>query len=665
MAPNRLAAESSPYLRQHRDNPVDWYPWGDEAFQQAREHDKPILLSIGYSACHWCHVMAHESFEDDTTAAVMNAHFVNVKVDREERPDVDAIYMEAVQAMTGHGGWPMTVFITPDGEPFYGGTYFPKTGRPGMPSFLDLLAAIDDAWRTRRPELLEQAARMADAIRTNTAFAGGERSPDRALLDAAGTALLANVDRARGGIGRAPKFPQTMSLDLLLRLHARTGDPELLDAVTISLDAMASGGIYDHLGGGFARYSVDDVWLVPHFEKMLYDQALLVRVYLHAWQVTHEPRYLQVVDETIGYVLRDLAHPEGGLYSAEDADSEGVEGKFYVWDLAEVRDVCGADAPHAIMWWGISENGNFEGHNILARWSRGDLLRPGPVERARAALFERRLGRVRPGLDDKVLTEWNALFVSSLAEAAAATGRDDWRDAAIRTGDFLFDHLRRDDGRWLRSWQADTGGRHLGYAADHAALVDACSRLYEATGEPRWVDRARYVADALVELFWDGDEGGLFTTGHDAEKLVARQKDLLDGATPSASSVAAVALLRLGALTGEAAYDDRARRLVGRPGDAPGRHPTAFAHLLAAIDIAVGPAAEIVVVGDRADLVREAQQRFLPNAVTAWGHPFASPLWDAREPGMAYVCEGFTCKQPVSTVADLAAQLDALSSGQS
>ena len=665
MVPNRLAGESSPYLRQHRDNPVDWYPWGDDAFEEARKHDKPILLSVGYSACHWCHVMAHESFEDDATAAVMNERFVNVKVDREERPDVDAIYMEAVQAMTGHGGWPMTVFLTADGEPFYGGTYFPKTGRPGMPSFVDLLAAIDDAWRTRRSELLEQAGRMAEAIRTSTAFADADRSPDRALLDAAGTVLLANVDLARGGVGRAPKFPQTMSLDLLLRLHARTGNRELLDAVTVSLDAMASGGIYDHLGGGFARYSVDDVWLVPHFEKMLYDQALLVRVYLHAWQVTGEPRYLQVVDETITYVLRDLSHPAGGLYSAEDADSEGVEGKFYVWDLDEVREVCGDDAPDAIKWWGVSASGNFEGHNILARWSRGDLLRPEPVERARAALFARRLGRVRPGLDDKVLTEWNALFVASLAEAASATGRGDWRDAAARTGDFLFDRLRRNDGRWLRSWQAVTGGRHLAYAADHAALVDACTRLYEATGDPRWIERARSVADALIDQFWDDADGGLFTTGHDAEKLVARQKDLLDGATPSANSIAALALLRLGALTGETSYDERARLLIGRLGDAPARHPTAFAHLLAAVDTAIGPAAEIVVVGDRADLVREAQRRFLPTAVTAWGDPFASPLWEGRQADLAYVCEGFTCKQPASTVDELAAQLDELSSAPS
>ena len=660
---NRLAGEASPYLRQHADNPVDWWPWCDDAFDEARRRGVPVLVSVGYSACHWCHVMAHESFEDDATAAVMNERFVNVKVDREERPDVDAIYMEAVQAMTGHGGWPMTVFITPEGEPFYGGTYFPKVGRPGMPSFTDLLVAIDDAWTTRRDDLLEQAGKMAESIRTQTSFASGTAT-GAALLDAAGPALLASIDLARGGVGRAPKFPQTMSLDLLLRLHARTGEQALLDAVMVSLDAMASGGIYDHLGGGFARYSVDDVWLVPHFEKMLYDQALLVRVYLHAWQVTGEARYLQVLDETIAYVLRDLRHADGGLYSAEDADSEGVEGKFYVWSIAEVREVCGVDAADAIKWWGVSEAGNFEAGNILFRWSRGDLLRPPSVERARAALFERRLSRVRPGLDDKVLTEWNALFVASLAECAAATGRDDWRDAAVRTADFLFAELRDAEGRWLRAWQQESGARHLAYAADHAALLDACTRLAEATGEARWIERARGVADAMLERFWDDADGGLFTTAHDAERLVARQKDLLDGATPSANSMAAVGLLRLAALTGEARFEERAATIVAQVGDAPGRHPTAFAHLLAAIDLQVGPVAEIVVVGDRPDLVTEAHRRYLPRAVHAWGEPYDSPLWEHRDAGVAYVCEGFACKQPTRTVPALADQLDEISAAR-
>jgi uncharacterized protein len=657
---NRLAQEASPYLRQHADNPVHWWPWCDEAFAEASRRDVPVLLSVGYSACHWCHVMAHESFEDDATAAVMNAGFVCVKVDREERPDVDAIYMEAVQAMTGHGGWPMTVFLTAEGEPFYGGTYFPKTGRAGMPSFTDLLHAITDAWTTRRDDLLEQAGRMAGAIRTSTSFADGSRPPDRALLDAAAAGILSSIDRQRGGVGRAPKFPQTMSLDLLLRMHARTGDAELLDAVGLSLDAMASGGIYDHLGGGFARYSVDDVWLVPHFEKMLYDQALLLRVYVHAWQVTGAPRYLHVIQETVEYVLRDLLHPSGGICSAEDADSEGEEGKFYVWTVAEVRAIAGDDADAAIDWWGVTPTGNFEGSNILFRPLGAELERPEAVERARAALFAHRTTRVRPGLDDKVLTEWNALFVAALAEAASATGREDWRDAAVRTADFLFDHLRRDDGRWLRAWQESTGGRHLAYAADHGALLDACTRLYECTGDPRWLERARSVAGELDDRFWDADAVGYFTTGHDAERLVARQKDLLDGATPSANSMVAIGLARLGALTGDTALEDRAYSLVAALGDAPSRHPTAFAHVLAAADVLVGPRAEIVVTGDRPDLLTEVRRRFLPRAVLAWGEPISSPLWEGRDEALAYVCESFACKQPAASVAELAAQLDDL-----
>ncbi|MCU1375203.1 MAG: hypothetical protein JWO68_2489, partial [Actinomycetia bacterium] len=387
---NRLAEETSPYLRQHADNPVDWYPWGDEAFAAARERDVPILLSVGYSACHWCHVMAHESFEDPAVAGVMNELFVNVKVDREERPDVDAVYMEAVQAMTGSGGWPMTVFLHPDGRPFYGGTYFPPDARHGMPGFVDLLRAVDDAWRTKRHELDEQAAELTETIRRSASVGGGGAIPGAEALDQAVDGLLAAFDGQWGGLGRAPKFPQTMSLDLLLRRG-------VVDQVVVSLDAMASGGIYDHLAGGFARYSVDERWLVPHFEKMLYDQALLARAYLHAWQVTGFERYRQVLEETVGYVLRDLAAPGGGWCSAEDADAEGVEGKFSVWALDEVLEVGGQATAD---WYGVTAGGNFEGANILHRPVRGDLLRPPEVEAGRAALFQRREGRVRPGLDD-------------------------------------------------------------------------------------------------------------------------------------------------------------------------------------------------------------------------------------------------------------------------
>src|SRR5918998_137593 len=469
---NRLASETSPYLRQHADNPVDWYAWGDEAFAAAREGDKPILLSVGYSACHWCHVMAHESFEDPDIAALMNELFVNVKVDREERPDVDEIYMEAVQAMTGQGGWPMTVFLTPDGRPFFGGTYFPDTRRGGMISFPELCARIDELWRNRRADVDAQAGQLSGALGRTALLEPGEAPPGADALAAARHDLRAEHDQAHGGFGRAPKFPQAMSLDVLVRSLARpagpdasTSDgedgegPDVRTVVETSLDAMAAGGIYDHLGGGFARYSVDREWLVPHFEKMLYDQALLARAYLHAWQVTGQARHRQVLDETLGYVLRDLRHPDGGFYSAEDADSEGEEGRFYVWTPDQVLAALDGDthlADEVMAFYGVTPGGNFEGRTILNRSAhRGELERPPQIEDARRRLFAAREQRVRPGLDDKVLTEWNGLMLAALAEAAAATGRDDWRDAAVANGEFLLRELRRDDGRWLRSWQAD------------------------------------------------------------------------------------------------------------------------------------------------------------------------------------------------------------------
>ena len=655
---NRLADQTSPYLRQHQDNPVDWYPWGDDAFERARSEDKPILLSIGYSACHWCHVMAHESFEDDATAAVMNDKFVNVKVDREERPDVDAIYMEAVMAMTGHGGWPMTVFLTPEGRPFYGGTYYPKERRHGMPAFTDVLEAIDGAWRSQRDEVLGQAERLSEAIRARTTLAGAEGGGELApvLLESAYRQLREQHDDEWGGFGRAPKFPQTSMVDLVIRAYAHNRAPDTLQMITTTLDAMASGGIYDHLGGGFSRYSVDAFWMVPHFEKMLYDQAGLARVYLHGWQATGEERWRQVLEEIVAYVLRDLRSPEGGLYSAEDADSEGEEGKFYVWRVEEIEDVLGVDAPAAIEWYGVTKAGNFEGANILHRPVRGDLLRPREIESGRARLFDARLARVRPGLDDKVLTEWNGMFLSTLAEAAAACDRDDWLTAAVETGEFLLQSLRRPDGRWLRSWQ---GGRaqHLAYAADYAWLVDAFTRLGEATGQARWIAEARRAADAMLELFWDRDGGALFTNGDDAERLIVRSKDLLDGATPSANSVAAVALVRLGALTGEERYTSHGERILQVVHEPLTGHPTAFTYALAAVDMLVSGVTEIAVVGDRHDLVEAVQRRFLPNAVLAWGEPYDSPLWHARADGHAYVCRNYACQAPVTSAEELLEQL--------
>ena len=661
---NRLANEASPYLRQHRHNPVDWYPWGPEAFAAAAERDRPVLLSVGYSSCHWCHVMAHESFEDPDTAAVMNELFVNVKVDREERPDVDAVYMDSVQALTGRGGWPMTVFLTPDGKPFYGGTYYPDRPRGGMASFRQVMAAVDDAWRNRRGDVAAQASQLTELIeRTGRAVTAGEGPPGAEALDRAAAQIKAAFDPVWGGFGGAPKFPAAMTLASALRLHRRTGDPELLGVVTTSLDAMASGGIYDHLGGGFARYSVDQRWLVPHFEKMLYDNALLARAYLHAWLVTGSPAYRQVLDETIGYVLRDLRHPDGGFYSAEDADSEGVEGKFYVWSRAELAAVAGEGAAEAAEWWGVTEAGNFEGANILHRPVRGDLARPPAVEAARLGLFEHREQRVRPGLDDKVLAEWNALMLAALCEAAAATGNPEWTEAAVANGEFLTAALRRDDGRWLRSWQAggdgrEAGARHLACAHDYGALTGAFIDLAELTGRARWIEEARAAADGLIELFWDDESGGVYTTGADAEALVTRPKDLMDNATPSAQSNAAVALLRLGALTGEAGYAEQAEAILSLLGAAACQHPTAFGHLLQAVDMHAGGLDEIVVVGDRPDLVAEARSRYRPNSVLAWGEPYPSPLWAGRQPGFAYVCRQYTCQTPATTPAELAARLD-------
>jgi hypothetical protein len=687
---NRLAEETSPYLQQHKDNPVDWYPWGDEAFEKAKAEEKPVLLSVGYSACHWCHVMAHESFEDPYTAEMMNRLFVNIKVDREERPDVDAVYMSAVQSMTGRGGWPMTVFLTPDGRPFYGGTYFPKGDRHGLPGFTRILEAVVDAWRNRREELLGQAGKLTDALARGNDLSGaaGREGLEDKTLERAVATLEQQFDAHHGGFGGAPKFPQAMTLDFLLRFHVRTGHPEALDMAVATLDAMAAGGMYDQVGGGFHRYSVDAFWLVPHFEKMLYDQATLLRAYLHAHQVTGEDRFRVIVEEIAGYVLRDLAQPEGGFSSAEDADSEGEEGKFYVWSLAELAEVAGEDLPEVVRYWGATEGGNFEGGtNILHVQERG-TTRPEAVERARAKLFARREGRVRPGLDDKVLTGWNAMFASGLAEAAAALGRADWMEAARRNARFLLGELRRDDGRLLRSWQGGRA-RHLGYAEDYAALLGLLVTLAEVD-DVAWLAPAREVAQSLVELFRGpgagGDpqdpgaggvpqeaDGAFFTTGHDAEALIARPRDFFDNATPSANSLAADALLRLAALTGDEKLEAAGVGAMAAVGRLMGDHPTAFAELLGALGRHLGPPLEVAVVGDPGDpataaLAAELHRRFLPTAVSVVAAPGAGaehtplladrPLRDGRP--TAYVCQRFACQTPVNEPAALAAQLDQL-----
>jgi uncharacterized protein YyaL (SSP411 family) len=682
---NRLADETSPYLRQHKDNPVDWYPWGEEAFARARAEDRPILLSVGYSACHWCHVMAHESFEDPATAEVMNRLFVNIKVDREERPDVDSVYMTAVQSMTGRGGWPMTVFLTPEGQPFYGGTYFPKDDRHGLPGFTRLLEAVDDAWRERRDELLDQAGRLAAALARSSALpgAGDGAALSVAVLDRGAAQLAAQFDRRFGGFGGAPKFPQAMSLDHLLRHHVRTGDSGSLDIAVATLDAMAAGGMYDQLGGGFHRYSVDARWLVPHFEKMLYDQATLVRAYVHAWLVTGEERHRRVVEETVGYVLRDLRHPAGGFYSAEDADSEGEEGLFYVWSLDELLDVLSAaglndaEANEVAAWWGVTAGGNFEGRNILnvAGFSLDDApggpgrgaAPPAALERARAALFDHREKRVRPGLDDKVLTGWNGMFLQTLAEAAAALGRADWMEAARANARFLLADLRRGDGRVLRSWQ-DGSARHLGYAEDYAAVLGALVTLAEVD-DVAWLAPAGEIAAGLCDLF--ADPGGFYTTGVDAEALITRPRDVFDNATPSANSLAANGLLRLAALTGETRWQEAGEVAVRAVGAVMGEHPTAFAELLGALERLVAPPVEIAVVGDPGDpataaLVAEVRRRFLPRAVSVAAPPGTgadlTPLLADRSlvqgRPTAYVCQHFACQTPVTAPEALAAQLD-------
>jgi len=653
---NRLGSETSPYLRQHRDNPVDWYPWGPEAFAAAKERGVPILLSVGYSACHWCHVMAHECFEDEEVSNRMNELYVNVKVDREERPDVDAVYMDAVQAMTGRGGWPMTVFMTPSAEPFYGGTYFPKD------TFLKLMDAIDDVYRTRPADVRQNVTALIDAIDSSSQIEPADDLPGVDDLNKAVQALGGAFDAEWGGFGQAPKFPSTFNLELMLRACLSTAGDAPKQIVGTSLDAMASGGMYDHIGGGFARYSVDREWLVPHFEKMLYDQALLCGVYLHGLIVLGQTQWRQVLEETIEYVLAELRHPEGGFYSAEDADSpdehgHGVEGLFYTWTPREVRAALPDSDPVVVEelldWYDITDDGNFEGRSIPNRMSaRGQLARTPELEIARDQLHAARARRDRPGLDDKVLTEWNALFLSALTQSASVLGRQDWLDAAVANGEFLIRELRKEDGRWHRSWQADGNprARHDALAADHAALIDAFTRLAEATGQARWIDEAARTADTMLEWFWDPQNGGLYTTAEDAEALVVRQKDLSDNATPSANSTAAIALYRLAALTGEQRYSNHADRILQLIGGLLTKSHGMSSNALVATDLRRRGTTEIAIVGDRPDLVRLAHSIWRPDTVLAWGEPYDSPLWTDRRDGFAYVCREYTCEAPQDTL---------------
>ena len=660
---NRLADETSPYLRQHRDNPVDWYPWGAEAFAAAEARDVPILLSVGYSACHWCHVMAHECFEDVEVAARMNELFVNIKVDREERPDVDALYMDAVQALTGRGGWPMTVFMTPQRAPFFGGTYFPKD------TFLQLMDSIDDVYRNKPDDVRQNVTALTKALATSTELRPKNDLPGIDTLNAGLQQLARAFDPEWGGFGQAPKFPTASHLELMLRAYMTNAGDGPKRIIETSLDAMCSGGMYDHVGGGFARYSTDREWLVPHFEKMLYDQALLLGIYLKGLIVIGRPDWRLVIEETIAYVLTQLRHADGGFYSAEDADSLGpdgasVEGWFSTWTPAEVRaalpQVDAVTVETLIDWYGITDEGNFEGRSIPSRIAaRGRLIRSPELDAAVAALRAARAQRPRPGLDDKVLTEWNALFLSSLAQAAAVFGRSDWLDAAIANAEFLLRELRADNGRWFRSWQADGNppARHMALAADHAALVDAFTRLAEASGQARWIDEAVRTADTMLDWFFDPEQGGLFTTAEDAEALVVRQKDLTDGATPSANSMAAIALFRLAALTGEQRYANQADRILQLLAAAVDASPGQYSNALVATDLRRRGLTEVVVVGDRPELVRLAQSVWRPDTVLAWGEPYESPLWLERDEGYGYVCRNYSCELPQDTVQGFAEAL--------
>ncbi len=673
---NRLAGETSPYLRQHAENPVDWFAWGDEAFAVARDRDVPVFLSVGYSACHWCHVMAHESFEDDEVAAVLNAGFVPVKVDREERPDVDAVYMAAVLAQNGQGGWPMSVFLTPDGRPFFAGTYFPRRDRVGLPGFRHLLESVSEAWAERRAEVERQAddlaaaaARQAGAglaqapansshrLSPVAVAAAVARPPWRDWLEAALSEMSDRFDQSWGGFGPAPKFPQPGLIELCLRHHRSTGQSQSLHMARHTLRAMAAGGIHDQLGGGFCRYATDRRWTVPHFEKMLYDQAGLLRAYVHAWTVTADPQWLQVAQDVVAYVLRDLRHPAGGLFSAEDADSEGEEGRFYVWSLGEFEAVLGAEAPAAALHFGLAAGPNFEGRNILRLALDTPLVRGTEVQRWRDALFQARSHRVRPQLDDKVLTEWNAMFCSALAEAAAATGRREWKRAAESVGRFLLDNLRDDRGRWLRSWQGGRA-RHLGYAADYAWLVDCFTRLAELSGRRQWLDQARLAADGLLALFHP-DEGPLRTTGEDAPALIVRPTEVLDDATPSATAVAGAALLRLGSLCAEDRFRQAGTGLLHSLDAVVERLPLAGAWALAATELVSEGIVEVVVAGDRPDLLQAVRARYEPTVVLAWGERDQSGLWEGRVDGLAYVCRDRVCASPADSVDALEDRLDA------
>ena len=680
---NRLAKESSPYLLQHAHNPVDWWPWCDEAFEAARAQNKPIFLSIGYSACHWCHVMAHESFENPDIAAIVNEHFISIKVDREERPDVDTLYMSAVQMMTGGGGWPLTVFLTPDRKPFFGGTYFPPTDRYGRPGFPSLLTRVAEAWKTQRDDIEKSAQQLTDAVQKSAAGTPpGQNLPGLASLEQAMAQWRQTFDRTRGGFGGAPKFPPSGALGVLLRQHARTGEDDLLAMVTTTLDAMARGGMYDQLGGGFHRYSVDAEWLVPHFEKMLYDNALLSRVYLEAYQVTGNPFYRRIATEIFEYVLRDMTDDAGGFHSAEDADSEGEEGLFYIWSEKEIDEALPAeDAEIFKAFYDVTPGGNFEGHSILnvprpmGQFAESRGLTPAQVDAqlapSRVALMKIRDCRVRPGLDDKVLADWNGMMISSLAIGYQVLGDARYLAAAERAASFVLGEMMQDDVllHTYRKGQAKLPA----YLDDYAQMANALIDLYESSFDPRWIRAARGLTATMLAQFEDPDGGGLFLTSDQHRHLLARTKPFQDGAIPSGNAVAALLLMRLSALTGEAPYSRVADDIMRGAQPMLDRYPSALSHSLLALDFVLSSPVEIAIIG-AADspgtdaLLTAVRRRFLPGKVLALSAAPVKPETATLIPLLAergqvdgsptaYVCRNFACQAPVTDAAALGALL--------
>ncbi len=687
---NRLAQETSPYLLQHAHNPVDWYPWGEEAFAKARADNKPILLSVGYSACHWCHVMEHESFEDERIAALMNDLFVNIKVDREERPDVDEIYMNAVQMLTGRGGWPMTMFLTPDGEPFYGGTYFPPVDRHKLPAFPRVLQGVAQAYHDKPGEVAKSSRQILDKLHELSQRQATSRPLQIETVQNASANLAEHVDRTHGGLGRAPKFPNTSVLSLFLRqLHSNQNADTYLQLTSHTLRKMAKGGVYDHLGGGFHRYSVDERWLVPHFEKMLYDNALLTRLYLEAYQATQDPFFRGVVEEILAYVEREMLSPEGGFYSTQDADSEGVEGKFFVWDKEQIIDLLGEDVGEIVCrYYDVTDAGNFEGHNILHPCLEPDQLarlfgrESDEIDRllqtAKQRLFAAREDRIKPGRDEKILTCWNGLMLSGFAEAYRVLGDPHYLDIARRNAEFMLTKLcgkaHGDDellgkrsaspcnGRLLRSYK-DGQAKFNAYLDDYASFATALLDLYEATAEHAYLDHAIALSQVLLDRFWDTDQGGFFFTSDDHERLISRSKSAFDGSIPSGNSLATFVLLRLFSLTERQDYLERAEQILRLFYDAMEQHPFGFSHMLGALDFYLNRPKEIVLVGESQapetrQILAQINTLYLPNKTVLCLDP--QTLADGKGPSAldgkvqidgkltVYVCHNFTCSPPVT-----------------